>query len=371
MRALVRAGAATLLALALSAPPSPAATQVHGSPLASAANGGWGCETAWLPDNFPPYQYRPMPSGHSSCTYFTPGNSNTTSAFVPGNGTITKARVKSGPNPAPLSIVILRRTWLKKNGQAVDHTCCSVEAETAAFQPTPNAVTEVPVNLPVSIQPDPPEQGGGWHDIVGVTAHGPGQLPIATVGPQTLGTGTQQGILTAIGFYPRIAPKTFSINEWNLPNAEVLMQYEWTDGCATTRSKLRACAPAAGGPAAPVTPATPTTPGQTNAATKLAEVRSRRLSLRGRRVTVTVKCTTGTGRSCSARVRLRKRGSKLVTLASRRVRIKDGTSAKVRLTLSRKARKRIRSRNTRVRVEVDFGKKNGGKITRNLTLRRR
>lgn len=368
MRALARAGAATLLALALTAPSSHAATQVHGSPLVSPANGGWGCETAWLPDLYGTHQ--PMPSQQGSCTYFTPGNSNATSAFVPGAGTITKARVKSGPNPAPLSIVILRRTWLVKNGKAVDHTCCSVQSETAVFQPTPNGITEVPVNLAVSTQPAPEEQQAGWHDIVGVSAHGPGELPIATLGPQNLSVGTQQGILTAIGFYPRITPGTFSINEWNLPNAEILMQYEWTDGCANPRTALRQACGGTPGAAAPQVPGAPGVP-TTTAAPELAEVRSSRLSLRGRRVTLTVKCTRGDGKTCSARVRLRKRGKKLVTLASRKVRIKNGTSKKVRLTLSKRARKRVRSSRTKVRVEVDFGKKNGGKVTRNLTLRKR
>lgn len=373
MRTLSRVSAvAMVIGLAALAPaPASAVTLTKGSPLASPANGGWGCETSWLPDLMGNYQRQA--SGYASCTWWQPGTTTDNTAFVPNTGKVTKVRVKSGPNPAPLTVVVLRRLFKIKNGAQVDYICCGAIKESAIFQPTPNAVTEVPVDLLVETNPSPGEGKTGWYDLIGISGRGPGELPFATVGPQTLAAGQAANVLVPIGYYPHTPPPTgFNFNDQTIPNTELLMQYDWTDGCPETRSVLRqACSPGTATPGTPGggttgTPGTPT-PGTTGAKA-LAQVRSSKLTLKGGKVAVSVRCATGTGKACAARVRLRTRAKKPVLLASRKATIKDGASGTVRLSLSAKARKRLKAKATKVRVEIDLGAQ--GKVTRDVTLRK-
>ncbi len=97
---------------------------------------------------YPGYPYTTV--GGPSCTWFTYGQEFTVteSTQVPsGHGTITKVRVKEGADTGPMKITVLLRQGFAMNGLAT--ACCVGVAESQAFTPTANAITEVPVNFPV------------------------------------------------------------------------------------------------------------------------------------------------------------------------------------------------------------------------------
>jgi hypothetical protein len=324
----------------------------HGSPLTSPANYPYGCETRWLPGFPPASEFQPTVIGPSTCSMFQAGTTIDNTHLVPGPGTVTTARVKSGPNPAKLSIATVRR-YFKPNSQGVmEYTCCQGISETPPFDPTPNAVTEVPVNLLVSTQQ--PENGQtGWWDIVVVSALGPGTLPMSDLGSHPNLPGA--GVLNTTWAYPKLAPNDNHPAGWDAPGFEVLMQYSW---CPSTggRAALRACPTKP-----PTTPTNPTNP------TNPAEISSPRLSLIGLSVKVLVKCAQAT--DCKGKVKLSTVAKKPVVLGSKTITVRSGKSLAVAVPVSARNRKRITKKGLKVKAEIDLGK-GTAKITRTLTLKR-
>ena len=268
---------------------------------------------------------------------FMPGLTTSDTFLVPGDGTVRKVRVKSGPNPAPLRIAIIRRLFQtnpNNPNEITDAQCCTGVRESATFNPTPNAITEVAVNLPVDTQQSVNGQSG-WHDIVAVSGAGAGQLPIASVGPHTTTAGTQASTPTIQAYYPKIEPGAANNNTWFYPNWVVLMAFDWaaaggTDGAATITSKS--------------------------------------LKLTKGKVAVRVRCATGNGQRCKGKVRLSTRAKKPKLLASKSINVRDGKTAKVTLKLSRKARKRVPRKRNKVTLSVNLGAQ--GKTTKQLILKR-
>lgn len=361
-RALV-ALAAALTVLALSTVPASARTQTQGSDLGPAADGGFGCETAFRLGFAPPFTYEPFPTGMSTCTGYMPGTTIQNTHLVPGPGKVTNVRVKSGPNPAPLQISIIRRLFQtnpNNPNEITDAVCCTGVKESAVFRPTPNAVTSVAVNLPVSTQQSV-NGASGWHDIVAVSGAGPGQLPLASVGPHTPEAGTIRSTPTPQLFYPKIQPGGSNNNNYDYPNYVVLMQYDWCDGgAASSRAKAsQACGAI-------------TEPPKINRKGKpVASVSSKSLKLKKGKVAVKVACATATKARCKGKVGLytRPKKGKAKLLASKSVNMADGKSAKVTLKLSRKARKRVPRKSNRVSVKLSLGK-TLGTVKKNLTLKR-
>lgn len=346
--------------------PATSVAETRGSSLGGAPV-DFGCESVWQPrPASPDTTYAQNPSGFSSCTWYWLGGSTVTaSSLAPlGTGTITKVRVKSGPNPAPLSIVILKTLYqVDSSGSAFDHQCCTATAESPIFTPTPNAVTEVEVNLPYQTQLGEYQKKTGISNNVAVSGHGAGTLPITSTGTHdafSFGPASQ-------AYYPAIRKDVNNPNNQNAPDFEVLLQF---DTCQTSASR-QACA-GAGTPTPASTPGPAPSPGtMTPPAPKLAgEIRSTKLTLSGSRVPVGVRCDTPTGAQCTGTVRLRTRGGRRTfLLASRKLTMNDGQTATVQLALGRTARKRVAKKTNKVTVEVDFGA--AGKTTRALNLRRR
>jgi hypothetical protein len=182
--------ALALAVVSLAALPGAAAAQTRsnlGSPLSAPANYPYGCETRWSagyngqPGAFGPggsQEWTPTPIGPSTCSIAHIGLNGKpeTSHLVPGTGTVTVARVKSGPNPAPISIATVRSFQGRDQQGQYSNTCCRGVSETPTVTPTPNAVTEIPVNFRVETQQfDPNTNRAGWHDIVVVNVQaGPG-----------------------------------------------------------------------------------------------------------------------------------------------------------------------------------------------------
>ena len=66
----------------------------------------------------------------------------------PGRWVATTARVRSGPNPGPMVIQAVRAAR-SQAGTPGGVICCSVEAESQVFTPTPNTVFTVPISMPM------------------------------------------------------------------------------------------------------------------------------------------------------------------------------------------------------------------------------
>src|SRR3954471_1170637 len=175
--------AAAGLAAALLAAPAQAST--WGSPLTNPSNAAFGCESAVTQD-FATGLFLVTPQGLPSCTWWTNGGGTpgqTFTSYVPGTGTVTNVRVRSGPQPAPLRISILRSNGVGTYQSSGTGGCCFGERESAIVQPAPNQISEFTVNFPVeSVRI--PEQGVQYVDIVAISAiAGTGTLPVFDAGP--------------------------------------------------------------------------------------------------------------------------------------------------------------------------------------------
>jgi hypothetical protein len=361
------------LACAASLPESIAAGQskTQGSPLQSPANYSYGCETGWLPGHSG--YYEPHHHGTTTCTLIQPGTTTDNSFLVPGDGTVTKARVKVGESPPQISIATLRRYFKPDQNGVMQYTCCFGVSETLPVQPQPNSVVEIPVNFLVDTAQ--PENGQtGWWDIVAVNVHGAGNLPMSDLGDNP--NQASPGMLVAWWQFPKTSPNDNNISDWQATNFETLMQYDWTP-CKAPASRSARAAQACGGattppPAGGGTTAPPAGGGAPlvplpQPAASGAQIRSTALTLRRGKVRISVKCTLTT--ACDGIVRLRTRARRPRLLASKRVAIVAGRTARVTLTLSRANRRRIKPRGTKVVAEVDLGA--AGRTTRNLTVKRR
>lgn len=362
-RRTVRAVAVVLVAL--TAWPVVASAQIsgQGSPLTADANYRYHCETRWMPGvpgnpgGFGPggYQdYVEQPIGPSTCTVFQTGATPGTSHIVPNSGKVTVARVKSGANPAPVSIATVRQFTGKRpsDGQLVT-TCCQGVSETETVNLTPNGITEIPVNFLVESKPYDPNSPGvaGYRDWVVVNVHGTtGTLPISDAGlPRPI--IAPAGDPGAIWHFPQIDPSQTNQNAWFASRFEVLMNYDWVPTGATTPPEtctrglaLRQCAP----PSA-------------------VEVRSSKLALKRGKIGVSVKCARTDGQPCKGKVRLRTVAKKPVLLASKTLNVAAGKTRTVSVSLNSKARKRLKGKK-QIRVEIALSGQ--AAITKDVTLRR-
>lgn len=370
------AGALLCCLVAVLLPATAQAQRTQGSPLQSAANYPYHCDYRWAAGGFGPggaQQYEPQYIGPSTCSLWQSGTTTQNSHLVPGTGTVTKARVKSGPNPAKISIATVRmyegRNVAVPGGSQV--TCCRGVSETPPISPTPNAVTEIPVNFRVEAKTFDPNSGqAGWRDIVVVNAveQGGGTLPIADLGgPKPFGSSSAQDP-SIYWYFPKFEPSADNQNQWFAPKFEVLMNYDWVPEAAAP-----APTPPTGSPTPPVTPACPATGAQARAAqacpatpTPLAAVKSTRLKLRRGVVGVAVTCNAT--RTCSGRVRIRTAAKKPRLLGSKKLSVKAGKTSTIRVGVAKKLRRLVKKQGTSVTVEVDLG--TAGKFTRRLTLKR-
>jgi hypothetical protein len=187
MRRLLVTAAAALAAAALAAPAAQAV--LFGSTLRAPANAGFGCESRPAERLFGGIELQP--TGTATCTWASAGivGSLRRTFFVPRTGVIRSVSVRAGANPAPLRVTILSsQTAVDRRGIAIgDPACCTVERLGRVFRPRPNRVTTVRVNLPVRVDAD---DGLRSTDGVGITAVGPGTLPIAAVAPGSFDPGS-------------------------------------------------------------------------------------------------------------------------------------------------------------------------------------
>lgn len=260
-----RLGIALLLAaaaLALATIRSPAAqAATFGSDLSQAPNLAFGCEAR-------PYVAlggaQLIPTGTPSCMWW-PAPLTAASTYVPiGQGVITAARVRSGPNPAPLRIAVI------SSGGGL---CCTHQRSSEIFRPVPNAVTTVPLALSAGSGLDPNRPGSQWSDIVVVSAVGPGTLPVHDFGVH----GTFDTSVPAASFlHPELTNGNSNTDVGWMDGYEVLLQVDWSP-----TPQLPTQTPPA--PAAPQTPAAPAAPQRPTATATRLSALARRARADGRR----------------------------------------------------------------------------------------
>lgn len=363
MRCRSLAGAVAVLAALTLVPASAQAISVtQGGDLNRTSDAGFGCETRFTPGYPPDFTYQPFVTGPTTCTMWTLGATVSDSSMVPGTGTVTKVRVKSGPNPAPLQVIIIRNLYQKANpnnpNEITDQQCCTGVVEGPVFQPSPNTVTESVVNLPVQ-QVAPQGKLSGWGDIVAISGLGAGEMPLSSTGPHTSDAATAAGTPKVEFSYPKNAPGSSSGGSWQYPNYMPLVQFDW-----------ESCPGAAGVRASQACSAVP--PVKTNPKGKpVASVSGKTLKMRKGKVSVKVKCATLTKAPCKGKVRLytRPKKGKAKLLAGKSVNVADGKSKKYGLKLARKARKSVSKKSNKVQVRVNLGKALGT-VTKNMTLKR-
>src|ERR1035437_10541925 len=121
MPAMPRKGFVAMVLLGLVIPADcVGVTTIFGSDLTATPNVTFGCET--MPQLS--YQnlgfYELVPSGQPSCTWRQLGVfgvvADTHASTVPGDGTITSVSIKSGANPAPLRVTVVRLLAPNENG---------------------------------------------------------------------------------------------------------------------------------------------------------------------------------------------------------------------------------------------------------------
>ncbi len=96
--------------------------------------------------------------GSPSCMYFSSAPGPT--PYAPGTGTVTAVRVRVGNVTGPMQVVVMRSLYQNHAGDPGHpfFACCFVQSYGPIFTPQPNAVTEVPTNLPVTEEPTPPPE---------------------------------------------------------------------------------------------------------------------------------------------------------------------------------------------------------------------
>jgi hypothetical protein len=260
---LVAALAVGASALGALAPAAGAVT--FGSDLSQTANVSFGCEARPYPGVGGGMQL--TPTGVSSCMWWSAPLTPSTTYVPGGDGRVTAARVRSGANPAPLRISVI------SSGSGL---CCTHRSNSAIFTPTPNAITQVPLDLAASTGIDTTRNGGQYNDIVVVSAVGPGTLLVHDFGVH----GSFDLSAPAATFlHPELTNGNSNTDVGYMDGYEVLLQVDWTP-TPPPAPQLPTQTPPVQPPQNPQSPQSPQSPQQP------ATLRLSRLGLRGRTLTL-------------------------------------------------------------------------------------
>jgi hypothetical protein len=213
-----------LLALALSAAVTAGAdARFLGSTMRGSPNVGFGCEVAPVLD---PITGVPslFATGQRTCTFRHLGYINNVTritSLVPANGRIVRIRVKAGRNPAPLRLTILTASSSLANG----FTCCTARRFGRVFRPRANRVTTIRTN--VRVNRSNPNGSSQFNDVVGLSAVGPGTLPMRDQG--TAGTFTSGTAATAL-WYPLTGIGDPRVEATTADGLDLLFQWDFRRG---------------------------------------------------------------------------------------------------------------------------------------------
>lgn len=208
-----------LLGLLLAATVSPDTASALGSDLRAPHNTGWGCNLALILD---PISGVPVlaQTGQTSCTMRTIGyiNSLQIGSYVPSNGFVTRVRIKSGNAPvAPVRVTIMTGS---------PGLCCSGKSMSRVLRPRPNRITQFTVNMRVVRSVSVGNQGvQNVNDVVGLSAVGPGSLPLSYQG--TSGTFTSGTALTQFWFPLTQRNQVRVADAYTIDGIELLMRWDF------------------------------------------------------------------------------------------------------------------------------------------------
>jgi hypothetical protein len=343
-----------LLGLAIPAK-SLGVTTTFGSDLTATPNVTFGCET--IPQlsfqNLGSYEF--VPSGQPDCTWRQLGVfgvvTDTHASTVPGDGTITSVSIKSGPNPAPLRVTVVRLLAPNENGGINSNkaACCYFVRESPTLKPTPNATSTFALNLPVEKN----DTGGQVYtqDHVGITAQsGTGALPLAEVGQHSSFAYTQPGSFDANFTYPAMGRQAGDTQggraEQGVAGFEVLARFTWCSGAA--RGGARTAQTCGGGTRVP------------------AQLGTTKLRARNGKVGLSIRCLLMI--TCRGRVTLRTNERRPRTVGSASVSVRAGNTKTVSVALNATGRSLAARRGTTaLQALIDLGR--SGKLTTAVTLR--
>jgi hypothetical protein len=219
--------AAAAMGFALTA--APASARWYGSTLRDKPNATYGCEAALT--SAPLGGVQLSPSNQSSCTYRHGGYlySNRPTFFPPGTGRITKIRVKSGPNPARLRLVVLegsvRVDPFTGRDQPGTYTCCTARSIGRSFKPKANAITTKKVNVRVEdVREKELQIRIHSTDGLGLSASGPGTLPLHI--RQSVG-GFDSGTPIATSYFPATRKGDPRTDGYSMTGIDLLFQWNW------------------------------------------------------------------------------------------------------------------------------------------------
>lgn len=222
MPKLSSASAALISALLVGAASADAAT--FGSSLRPPANAGFGCESALQPD---PFTGAPVlvPTGARTCTLRSNGrvNSNRNWAGVPANGRIKRYAVRAGRNPARLRLTILSGSLqVDPTGETSNYSCCTARRFGPVFRPRANRITRRRINMRVFNYRR--RDGRQFFDLVGLTAVGPGSLPLFTEGRHF---SFQSGSAITTFYYPHTRRGEPRPESNAIDGFELLLRWTW------------------------------------------------------------------------------------------------------------------------------------------------
>ncbi|MGD9696316.1 MAG: hypothetical protein AB7V42_11730 [Thermoleophilia bacterium] len=386
LRRLLVLLSAALALVCLGASAASGATATFGSSLQQAPNLGHGCEgrptIAGDLDTLVP-----VASGAPSCTWYQLGVFGNAAdpryGNVPGTGRITSVTVRSGPNPAPLRVVVIRQFSQPSSPGATltGTTCCVFRTQSPVFQPAANAVSTIPLDLPVEKFGDAnPNTPVLVDDIVGISAaSNTGTLPIFVNGADARSSRlTVPGVVTAAGFWPAMGDQAGDTGGGRSAAApagvgfEILASYAWcgTPGRTAINSDPNAgvaggftanqagcggaggpgTGPGGGGGGASPVSLTTTLPRQSIA--QILRARSIRATCRADvRATCVARATIPAATARALRLRV-PRGAKVVTLGTRRAVVAAGAAKALKIPVSSAARTALGRARGAVKITV-------------------
>lgn len=171
-----------------------------------------------------------------SCTWTSAGTFGDLreTANVPGDGTVVQVRVRTGPSVGPMQIVILRSLSDAPTQETLPapSQCCQIPVVSQVFVPAPNAVTTVPVNLPVTASRN--AQGVGTFDAIGLSILAP------NVAIPAHDTVAQDGGANSTGFSPAVAAGTQTVERNGAKGVQLLLNADWVPAVGLAPVRLGA-----------------------------------------------------------------------------------------------------------------------------------
>jgi hypothetical protein len=323
-RALTRAILAAALLAVWPAAVSAAETKTFGADLSRPANNTTACSD--------PVPYAIIAPGAASCTWWGIGSvSDSSESHVvpyPG-GTVKRVRVKTGPVTGRMQVVVIG--LIRSNASTASPGCCFFRRASQVFTPAPNAITEVPVELPVKHELN--ALSNAWdYDTLALSVLDPGvPVPAHRTGATPTGLGIASGALYP-GFDASAPERT---SPYSLPEYQVLLQAD----IDLAERPDDAAAPQPGAPQ--VKPVAP----------RIVRAVPSRRGVRTQLQCPPGAVCVGDAVLVADGAKLRAKQGKQVTLGRRAYRVEAGKTATVTVTLSRRGRRAVR-RKSRVRAHL-------------------